>query len=126
MKTMQSCFAGILVLLGLAAALAAQQAPAKNQSGEKSAPASATEAKRGKALFDRHCSVCHYPASTAKKIGPGLKGITKRGISEMAGKPSDDASLRGWIEKGGKNMPGFKAVLSNQQVGDLISYLKTL
>jgi mono/diheme cytochrome c family protein len=126
MKIMGSYFVGILVLLGLAAALAAQQAPAKNQSGEKPGPAPAAEVKRGKALFNMHCSVCHYPASTAKKIGPGLKGITKRGISEIAGKPSDDASLRGWIEKGGKNMPGFKAVLSNQQVSDLISYLKTL
>lgn len=83
------------------------------------------EVGRGKALFDSKCAVCHYSASTAKKIGPGLKNLFRRGTYSN-GAPVDDASLERWIEKGGKNMPGFKDSLRAEQVRDLIAYLKIL
>ena len=126
MKILRGFFTGILFLLALAAASTALRAPGKNKSAEKTGPPRAEEVRRGKAVFDTHCAVCHYAASTAKKIGPGLKSLTKRGIPGPDGKPLNDASLRAQIEKGGKNMPGFKATLSSQQISDLVSYLKTL
>lgn len=101
----------------LCVALAAQNRAASKAVG--------AEVARGKALFDSKCAVCHYSASTAKKIGPGLKNLFQRG-TYANGAPIDDASLARWIEKGGKNMPGLKDSLSAEQIRDLIAYVKTL
>ena len=106
--------------------LVVAQGPGKEEG--KPAPgstASASDVQQGKKVFDQQCAVCHYSASRAKKIGPGLKGLAKRGTF-ADGKPVDDASLRTWIAKGGKNMPGFKDSLNAEQVRELIAYLKTL
>ncbi len=136
-------FAALLSVV-LAAALFAQ-APGKNGSEKESAAEkkdsagkkngsekkngaapTAEEIERGKIVYAKRCAVCHFAASDAKKVGPGLKGISKRSTYEGDGKPVNDASLRGWIEDGGKNMPGFKTVLNADQVRDLLAYLKTL
>ena len=103
------------------------EAEKKNGAEKKNAAAPpAEEVDRGKTVYDKRCTICHFAASDAKKVGPGLKGISKRSAYESDGKPVNDASLRAWIENGGKNMPGFKTVLSADQVRDLLSYLKTL
>jgi len=116
--------ARFLLALPLAAALA--QSPAKNGQEDKPATgAAAAEIAAGKTIYEKRCAVCHFAASDAKKAGPGLKGLKKRG-TYADGKPVTDESLRAWIENGGKNMPGFKASLSAEQVRDLIAYLKTL
>lgn len=109
-------------------ALLLAQAPGKNASGQKPtgvSPASPAEIEQGKKLFNTRCAICHYSASSAKKIGPGLRGLAKRG-TYADGKPVDDASLRGWIENGGKSMPGFKGALNAEQIRVLVVYMKTL
>lgn len=53
-----------------------------------------------------------------------MKGLFKRG-KYADGTKVDDESLTRWIEKGGKNMPGFPDSLSDAQLQDLIAYLKT-
>jgi mono/diheme cytochrome c family protein len=122
---------GVLLLICVSFAFAAQlaaQAPGKDAAGHKAAAnasSAAADAAKGKKVFAAQCSVCHFSASRAKKIGPGLKDLSRRG--EYAdGKTVDDASLREWIEKGGKDMPGFKDSLNAEQIRDLIAYLKTL
>src|SRR5712692_8087230 len=106
-------------------ALLLAQAPGKDASGQKPAPASPAEIEQGKKLFTTRCATCHYSASPAKKIGPGLGDLAKRG-TYADGKPVDDASLREWIEKGGKNMPGLKGALNAEQIRVLVAYMKTL
>ncbi|HYA96721.1 MAG TPA: cytochrome c [Methylomirabilota bacterium] len=81
---------------------------------------------RGKAVFDKDCSVCHYAGSTARKIGPGLKGLGKRTTYPVSGKKITDESLKEWIENGDNQMPGFKDTLEGEALKDLIRYLKTL
>lgn len=104
------------------------------QSGEKRAETAAkastrtarsSEAALGKKLFDERCAICHFSQSEVKKIGPGMKGMSQRG-KDADGKVINDASLRAWIENGGKNMPGFKDSLKNEEIRALIAYLKTL
>jgi cytochrome c len=79
----------------------------------------------GRAVYQQRCEICHFNASEAKKIGPGLKGIYKRG-KFADGRRVDDASMERWIVEGGKDMPPFKGVLNPSQIRDLLSYLKTL
>jgi mono/diheme cytochrome c family protein len=88
--------------------------------------ANAAAAKRGKDLFQQKCSVCHYDNSDQKKIGPGLKGISKRGTFSVNGNKITDESLKAWIENGDQLMPPFKDVLEPGQIKDVAAYVKTL
>jgi cytochrome c len=114
---------GLTILL-FGAALAQDKSPAAKNSviiaqGEPSA------ITRGRASYQQRCEICHFSASEAKKIGPGLKGIyTRRKFAD--GMRVDDASLEKWIVEGGKDMPPLKGVLNPSQIRDLLSYLKTL
>jgi len=96
-------------------------------SAKKAAPAANAEAvKRGKALFQEKCALCHYDTSDQKKIGPGLKGLSKRGTFSINGNKITDDSLKAWIENGDQLMPPFKDVLEPDQIKDVIVYVKTL
>ena len=92
--------------------------------GSSSAFAAGSAAK-GKDVFDQ-CSVCHNADSTDKKIGPGLKGLFKKGKLESNGKPANEANIRAKIDEGGNGMPAYKDILSDQEKADLMAYLKTL
>lgn len=79
---------------------------------------------KGKEVFEQ-CAVCHNADSTEKKMGPGLKGLFKKGkLSD--GKPATEANIRARIDEGGNGMPPYKDVLDDQQKDDLVAYLKTL
>ena len=92
----------------------------------KSATNNAAAVARGKTLFQQKCSVCHYDTSDQKKIGPGLKGLSKRGTFTVNGNKITDDSLKTWIENGDQLMPPFKDVLEPGQIKDVIAYVKTL
>jgi cytochrome c len=116
-----------LALGGLAAALLVARAFARSpQIAQPSrAEAAAPDSARGKQLFQHNCAICHFSTSTAKKIGPGLKGLYTRGHYQNGSKV-DDASLRRWIERGDNKMEGFDGRLKPDELRDLIAYLKTL
>jgi cytochrome c len=117
-------FLGIAAL-GLCGLAIAQEQPAKKNSsgGAKNSAAAAT---RGKEVFDKKCAVCHYADSEAKKIGPGLKGISKRGTFTVNNNKVTDESLKTWIENGDTLMPPFKEVLEAPQIKDVVAYVRTL
>ena len=95
-------------------------------STKKSGAANAAAISRGKSLFQQKCSICHYDTSDQKKIGPGLKGISKRGTFSVNGNKINDESLKSWIENGDQLMPPFKDVLEPGQIKDVVAYVKTL
>ena len=116
----------ILAAVFCAAAIAQVKDPSSRAANTDSAAAGEPAATaRGLALYKDRCAICHFSGSDAKKIGPGLKGIYKRGKFPDGGKV-DDAAMENWILSGGKNMPPFRAVLNPGQIHDLIVYLKTL
>jgi mono/diheme cytochrome c family protein len=78
---------------------------------------------RGQKIYGKSCEVCHFAASTVKKIGPGLKDIVKKEKFSNGWKVNDE-NLALWIERGGKDMP--PSHLNREQVRELIAYLKTL
>jgi len=86
----------------------------------------AAAVKRGHDVFQEKCSICHFDTSEAKKIGPGLKGLNKRGTFSVNGNKVTDENLKTWIENGDSLMPPFKEALEEAQIKDVIAYVKTL
>jgi cytochrome c len=118
-------------LSGIAAAvicgaLACTGAILAQDSSKKASGSNSAAVARGKSLFQQKCSLCHYDTSDQKKIGPGLKGLNKRGTFSVNGNKITDESLKTWIENGDQLMPPFKDVLEPGQIKDVIAYVKTL
>lgn len=113
-------------VLSMAVAVLAQDPPAKTAPKKTAASKSSGTAAKGKEVFDQKCSICHFADSDAKKIGPGLKGISKRGTFTVNNNKVTDATLKTWIENGDSLMPPFKDALDDQQIKDVIAYVKTL
>ena len=121
---LSTTFVILAVSLALAPHSRGQSSP--KGSPEKAAVASGPgDAIKGRAVYNRNCSICHFTKATGKKIGPGLKDLYKR-PKFADGKKVDDANLRGWIESGGKNMPPFKNTIRPDEITDLIAYIRTL
>jgi len=114
-----------LTMLAACAALVAGYALPGQESGKKSGNNAAVVA-RGKTIFQQKCTICHYDTSDQKKIGPGLKGISKRGTFTVNGNKISDETLKTWIENGDQLMPGLKDSLEASQIRDVIAYVKTL
>jgi mono/diheme cytochrome c family protein len=115
-----------IAVLAVSGAVFAQDPDAKPPAKKSTGGGSAAAAARGKDVFDKKCGVCHYADSDAKKIGPGLKGIGKRGTFSVNNNKVTDESLRTWIENGDNLMPPFKDVLDAGQIRDVVAYVKTL
>ena len=95
-------------------------------SSKKAGGATTAAVGRGKAVFQQKCALCHYDTSDQKKIGPGLKGLNKRGTFSVNGNKVTDENLKTWIENGDQLMPPFKDVLEPGQIKDVIAYVRTL
>jgi cytochrome c len=116
-----------LLALAISTAVLAQDPPAKKSpAGSTKSSASSAAAARGKEIFEKKCAICHYADSDDKKIGPGLKDISKRGTFSINGNKVTDESLRTWIENGDSLMPPFKEVLEAPQIKDVVAYVRTL
>jgi cytochrome c len=115
-----------IAVLSMAVAVLAQD-PAPNPAPKKSsAGKSSGSAAKGKEVFDQKCSICHFADSADRKIGPGLKGLSKRGTFSVNNKKVTTENLTTWIENGDSLMPPFKDVLDAQQIKDVVAYVKTL
>jgi len=114
------------VALAVAGAVFAQDPPPAKTAAKKSGGDNAAAAARGKDLFDKKCGICHYADNDQKKIGPGLKGLSKRGTFTVNNNKVTDETLKTWIENGDTLMPPFKDVLEPAQIKDVIAYVKTL
>lgn len=114
-----------LVVAGLGvpgrARLNAQDKPAQPRSA---AAQLSEQERRGEGFFLQRCSLCHLPRKlkfgSPPVIGPSLAGLFRDATPEQM------KVLRGFILKGGPNMPGFQYGLEPREIDDLIAYLKTL
>lgn len=92
----------------------------------------------GERIFATRCAACHA-RGTAMGYGPGLAGLFTSGGPTLPdgidydgklpnGAAITDANVAAWIRTGGKGqigqMPGIP--LSEQEMADLLAYLKTL
>jgi mono/diheme cytochrome c family protein len=113
MKRIPIFVLSILVTLGLILPLSLSSAESK-------------KAAAGEAVYRKNCNMCHFPDKTDKKFGPGLKSLFKNKELPQSHKPVTEAAVREQIEKGSKTMPGFAKSLSEEEINNLIEYLKTL
>ena len=118
-----------IATLAVAGALLAQDQPEKatpKKGPSHGAAATAAAVARGKEVFEKSCAMCHLADSDAKKIGPGLKGLSKRGTFTVNGAKVTTEALTTWIENGDSMMPGMKESLEPAQIKDVVAYVKTL
>jgi mono/diheme cytochrome c family protein len=88
---------------------------------------SSASVNRGRTVFQQKCNICHNDTSNVKKIGPGLKGLNKRGTFSVNGhRKVTDKSLTTWIQDGDSLMPAMKDALDQNQLKDVVAYVKTL
>jgi len=118
-----------IATLAVAGAVLAQDPPATPPAAAKKTAShngAAGSATKGKEIFDKKCALCHFADKDTKKIGPGLKGIGKRGTFTVNGSKVTTESLTNWIENGDSLMPPFKDVLEAPEIKDVVAYVKTL
>lgn len=77
----------------------------------------------GAVVYQAKCARCHYPTNTHSLHGPGLQAITKL-KSMPSGAPPTDERLTDRILHGYGMMPPTE--LSDEQLRDLLAYLRTL
>ena len=115
-----------IATLAVAGALLAQDSPEKTAPKKTPGHGSAGSAVRGKEVFEKKCAMCHFADKEEKKIGPGLKGLSKRGTFTINGAKVTTEALTTWIENGDSMMPGMKESLEPAQIKDVVAYVKTL
>ena len=95
-----------------------------------SAPAGAAggDSAKGRAVFEKHCAVCHGPQGkgdgpTGAMLTPKPADLTGAGTAKKS-----DADLRTIIEKGKppSAMIGWKGQLSDGEIGDVLAYVRSL
>ena len=67
----------------------------------------------------------YYADSKNTKDGPGLRDLFKKKNLPYSGRPATAANVRRQLLRPAMAMPSF-AKLSDQEIADLIAYLKTL
>lgn len=113
----------LCVALAVTASMAVRQENAARTT--QISKTSGADVADGKLVYGQKCEACHFSASSEKKIGPGLAGLMRRPKFKN-GMTTDDDHLRRVIERGGKDMPGFRDSLKEKQIRDLIAYVKAL
>src|SRR5258708_21454037 len=74
-----------IATLAVAGALLAQDQPEKTAPKKTASHGAAGSAARGKEVFEKKCAMCHFADKEEKKIGPCLKGLSKRGTFTVNG-----------------------------------------
>jgi mono/diheme cytochrome c family protein len=109
------------LLLGLAGALAGCR------SGEPPKPLEQLNAQEahGHAVYQARCAICHSDRTDKKLNGPPLLGVFKKQYLP-SGAAATDERVRATIVHGRNMMPALGNVLDQQELDDLLAYLRTL
>lgn len=81
--------------------------------------ATGTGIERGEGLYNIYCVICHGEQGR----GGSFTTVALKDVS----KSLDDARLSGFISKGlpGSAMPGFGETLTDEQVADLVAFIRS-
>jgi cytochrome c oxidase subunit 2 len=105
----------------------------KTEQGGPAAPAPASPAERGKAVYSRSaCLACHAIQGVSPGvIGPNLTHVGSRTTIAAGLFPNDSAHLARWIadapaSKPGSLMPRMQPPLSDADIAAIVAYLQSL
>jgi mono/diheme cytochrome c family protein len=79
----------------------------------------------GRHIYQQTCAPCHDAHSVPGENGPSLKGLFKKTFLP-SGLPANERFVRQTILNGRNMMPAAGSLLTQQQLDDLITYLRTL
>lgn len=84
-----------------------------------SSTGAAADRNNGRAIYEMHCVGCHGEAGRA--LDPTVPSFANGDALFMM-----DSELLDRIRQGNQTMPAFRGLLSDQEIRDVISYLRTL
>jgi len=83
------------------------------------------DAEKGASLFKSKCFSCHHADKEENKHGPGLKNVLKKEKLPFSKRPANIDNIKKQLKTPFLAMPSFVS-LSQEEIADLIAYLKTL
>lgn len=81
--------------------------------------------KKGKKLFSKWCSPCHYTKSKDSKAGPGLKDILKEEKLPVSKRAATPDNIRRQLQNPYMMMPA-QTHLTDTEIEQIIEFLRTL
>lgn len=94
----------------------------------QSAPALSSTERAGQSLFQTRCAMCHVgqePASEMARENPRRRPATMGPLLSKAN-TSNEAALIRKIKDGSRLMPGYKHTLSDEQISQVVAFMKTI
>jgi quinohemoprotein ethanol dehydrogenase len=79
-----------------------------------------TETDATRELFARNCAACHGPSGEGRQVGTLLVPTLRAGRAAE----DPDARLLAQIHDGGNGMPPFKFTLTDEQIQDLLRFVR--
>lgn len=116
---LSACFTAIAIIAGGRFSQAGDdglQSSATQRSAGTVSTSSAGNASRGKELYNASCVVCHGKDATGH-IGPRLAGNAIL---------ANDQIFRKTVHQGRHMMPPLKDALTEEQIADILAWLRTL
>ena len=80
-----------------------------------------TKGGNARELYARNCAVCHGPAGEGKQVGT----LSVPPLREGRAVQDPDAQLLKQIHDGGNGMPTFKYTLTDDEIQDLLRFVRT-
>jgi mono/diheme cytochrome c family protein len=88
--------------------------------GENGVAARKAEGDSARELFARNCAACHGPSGEGKQLGTLQVPTLREGRAAQ----DPDARLLSQIHDGGNGMPPFKFTLTDDQIQDLLRFVR--
>lgn len=82
-------------------------------------PCAAADVAKGGQLYSRHCAGCH--GASGVPVMPGAPNLTRPEAMMRS-----DGSVAAVIRTGRMSMPGFRGILRDSEVYDVIAFMRTL
>lgn len=82
-------------------------------------PADAADTVKGGQLYAKHCAGCH--GSNGVPVMPGTPNFTQPQTMMRS-----DAAFANVIRNGRMTMPGYRGLLKENEIYDVIAYMRTL
>ncbi|UCE42898.1 MAG: cytochrome c [Candidatus Aminicenantes bacterium] len=99
--------------------------PPQPEERQMDSPEIVGNADQGASFYNTNCLSCHHADSEEKKLGPGLKGLFKNEKLPHTGRPATVENVKQQLIRPALVMPSFTK-LTEQEIADLIAYLKIL